>query len=594
MYYCTARYEIQKGKDHVYGKSHKFFSPMWENHKGNVLQKDDKSFKGTIDQPVRELVGMINESVDFLTTSSCSGRIMLINELSKEKRKNKSEFLFVSHDYVADEVMPKIMKCLSVASGSVFLKLEPIIVHVQCRTLDNAIWLLHLMKLRDQFKHSCIVSAINDKWIVAIMGLVKMEVPLLYDDELLVNAELLTKYIRIANERMVENFRAIEALTAFIKSGILSQRSRPDEQIDYRNMRPIGIIGEKTSNSILIPSTCISIENRAFSLDRMGRFVTDLSDQKRIGIRHSLDGQRPRLSDNSVVRYLQDTFLLIDQTGDMWALCWFMDKPNILEFLWRKVETTSHDVSQICDIQWVKEEIMSNQPFRGTYEKYGNILVVQESGGALPQTSWEKWCRSKDCTAVLRRYCGSKPLDVLVNLTGDNLVADFKDNGTRYRIDFSRFSFSPNMARERLALDISGESDEYIVEYSSSPTCFGIHLLRKCKNIKKYLFVTSDEREPVQAALRECLELNGIPDTRYSLLPLSRLHEQHACEITRMIICANENDGSVDLDGFVEIARACVNKIHIEGLKDKTRIPVGFTIVSKSHNDMVDLVRKKV
>ena len=564
---------------------------MWENHKGNVLQKDDKSFKGSIDFPVRELVNVINESKDFLTLSSCSGRIMLINELSKDKRKNKSEFLFVSHDYLHDVEIPKLMDSLTIASGHVFLKLEPIIMHVQCRTLEDATWLLHLMKSRDQFKHSCIVSAINEKWIVAIKGVVKMEVPLVYNGVMLAEIELLTKYVHIANERMVENFKAIEALTSFMKEGPISRHAVQPAIVDFTNMRPIAIMAEDNANTLLSPWSCISIESRNFSLDKLARFVTDLHDQKRIGIRPSSDGLRPFLCDGSFLCKLADgTFLVTDQSGEMWALRWFMNKPKILEFIWRIVETSAHDMLRVSGLQWVAEEVEPCQPFKGTYEKYGKILVVQDRSNTLPPISWERLCRSKDCTAVVQRHQKGEPFGVLVNL-GDDLVADFKDNGTRYRIDMSRHTFSSNIARERIALDISGGTNESILEYCDSPNCFGIHLLRKCKNITKYYFVIPDGEDVLESEIRQCLELNGISEERFQILPSLRCKEFHACKMTRMILGANNSQISMEIDELLNSWYLGIKTMHIEGLEDSARVPQGFTIVGKSHSNIVDLVR---
>ena len=40
----------------------------------------DKSPKGFLDEPIRELVTDINKAYDMVTTSSCSGRVSLFQE----------------------------------------------------------------------------------------------------------------------------------------------------------------------------------------------------------------------------------------------------------------------------------------------------------------------------------------------------------------------------------------------------------------------------------------------------------------------------------------------------------------------------------
>jgi hypothetical protein len=41
----------------------------------------DRSQKGSLDEPIAELVGFINAQRDYVTTSSCSGRIALFQDL---------------------------------------------------------------------------------------------------------------------------------------------------------------------------------------------------------------------------------------------------------------------------------------------------------------------------------------------------------------------------------------------------------------------------------------------------------------------------------------------------------------------------------
>lgn len=45
-------------------------------------QKEDLSRKGSVDQPIVELVDYINSLDNYYTTSSCSGRILLFSEVS--------------------------------------------------------------------------------------------------------------------------------------------------------------------------------------------------------------------------------------------------------------------------------------------------------------------------------------------------------------------------------------------------------------------------------------------------------------------------------------------------------------------------------
>jgi len=513
----------------------------WDNHKANVLSKEDKSAKGSIDAPIRDLVSAINESPDFLTTSSCSGRIMLINETSKTKRKNKSEFLYVSHDYVRAFDNSKLCDCFYRASGNVFLKLEPLIVHVQCRTLNNATWLLHLMKTRDQFKHSCIVSASNDKWIVSIKGMVKLEIPLIFDDEKIIDDELLAKYIKIANTRMIENFSAIDALTRFVQEGHLAcPQISPAQTIDFRTMHPVAVLSSEPLpvNPTWTPSL-VTISDRDFTLDLSGRFITDLTNQKRIGIGHSPDGSKPSLLDSTVIRPLKDC-LLVTGRDTLWALCWWFRKPKLIEFMWHRVHADTSDIFSVEELQWVAAEIPVIPHFDKSYERYGKILVVYDKENVSEET-WRALCHSKECTSVLYRPHPDQQLEVLFTLGGDH-IAQFKDNGVQYRIDFSLFSFTPSAMRQRLLDQV--EQDETIVEITDSPNCVGIHLLAKSNRLAKLIFVIPDDSEQVATAIHECLELNNVDGAKYTFMTLSTTPKIEWSSISRVIVTARSIDCS--------------------------------------------------
>ena len=67
----------------------------FENEKKQCLEKKDKSKKSSIDSPILNLVDKINSSKDYYTTSSCSGRIVLLEK--KSDKKQESRWLLIIH-----------------------------------------------------------------------------------------------------------------------------------------------------------------------------------------------------------------------------------------------------------------------------------------------------------------------------------------------------------------------------------------------------------------------------------------------------------------------------------------------------------------
>lgn len=51
------------------------------HQKSQILDGIDLSRKGCIDDPIKGLVQFINEGIEFVTTSSCSGRVIIFCEV---------------------------------------------------------------------------------------------------------------------------------------------------------------------------------------------------------------------------------------------------------------------------------------------------------------------------------------------------------------------------------------------------------------------------------------------------------------------------------------------------------------------------------
>ena len=110
----------------------------------------DRSTKGSYDDDIVELLTAINKHAEYKTTSSCSGRIAIIDC----QKKAISSWLFKSHDTVkADDIIKTVKNC----SETVWFMQEPLIIHVKCASLDAAEKLLEIAHATG-LKHSGIIS----------------------------------------------------------------------------------------------------------------------------------------------------------------------------------------------------------------------------------------------------------------------------------------------------------------------------------------------------------------------------------------------------------------------------------------------------
>lgn len=136
---------------------------LFTAQKQAAFSGQDLSRKGSVDEPIVELVDYINSLDNYFTTSSCSGRIVVLADTPEEVKKNLfsnplafdnyllfqepsiqkegCKWVHISHTKcTSDEIISKLDPLL----GDLSFKFEAFVLHVQCRTLEDA----QLMVLR--------------------------------------------------------------------------------------------------------------------------------------------------------------------------------------------------------------------------------------------------------------------------------------------------------------------------------------------------------------------------------------------------------------------------------------------------------------
>ena len=74
----------------------------------DVLLKTDKSHKGKWDKKILNLCKKINKLENYYTTSSCSGRIVLMID---NEKKQENLFIKVYHDLTSFKQLKKDLNC---------------------------------------------------------------------------------------------------------------------------------------------------------------------------------------------------------------------------------------------------------------------------------------------------------------------------------------------------------------------------------------------------------------------------------------------------------------------------------------------------
>ncbi|KAF3819723.1 hypothetical protein GH733_015232, partial [Mirounga leonina] len=204
--------------------------------KAQCLSKADLSRKGSVDEDVVELVQLLNGREPYFTTSSCAGRIILldgdINGFEVQKQ-NRCWLLVTHKPCVKDDVIAALKK----ANGDAILKFEPLILHVQCRQLQDA-------------------------QILAIRSTHGLEVPLSHKGKLMVTEEYIEFLLKIANQKMEENKKRIERLYNCLQHALEKENitnSRPKEKIKDKNKS--SYTRKKKRNPEEAHSKCFTEEN---------------------------------------------------------------------------------------------------------------------------------------------------------------------------------------------------------------------------------------------------------------------------------------------------------------------------------------------
>jgi len=180
--------------------------------KQDVLSKLDKSYKSSWDEKIAELCNKINSFDNYYTTSSCSGRIVLMVEQDK---KDRDLFVFVYHDEISLKWLKEDLKLALKKKKHVKLKLEPCILHVSCKSLEDAQKLYDRAKLAG-WKKSGIIGMKNG-FVVELNSTERLEFPIIHENKIFVDDEFLKIVVDESNKKLKKSWEKIKRLEKALK-----------------------------------------------------------------------------------------------------------------------------------------------------------------------------------------------------------------------------------------------------------------------------------------------------------------------------------------------------------------------------------------
>jgi tRNA wybutosine-synthesizing protein 3 len=151
-----------------------------------------------VDEDIILLLERINSLENYFTTSSCSGRVSIM-EMPDFGDKVNSVWLGKWHREVSvEEVLDAIERH---EKGQLWFLVRSPILHVGARTMEDAVSLLNLA-IGLGFKYSNIKSVSHKKLVVEIRSTERMDVPLGENGELWVNEEYIARIVEMGNAQV--------------------------------------------------------------------------------------------------------------------------------------------------------------------------------------------------------------------------------------------------------------------------------------------------------------------------------------------------------------------------------------------------------
>jgi len=181
----------------------------------SVTNGCDNSSIGKIDEHVINLCSLFFDSQNYVTTSSCSGRVSVYWE-GPEDKKRSGKWLFVSHDKIDPAALRDQIGPIPQEEGLTMFRFEGFVVHVEARELDSARELL-TVALSCGYKNSGLVigGSTHEKGnyfkrvMVGIRGTLKLEIPIAKDGKWIVDDDYLKFVGELANQKFDENQKRI-------------------------------------------------------------------------------------------------------------------------------------------------------------------------------------------------------------------------------------------------------------------------------------------------------------------------------------------------------------------------------------------------
>ncbi len=177
---------------------------MLKKHHTKTLQ--DAISKDLVDTPVIPFLLEVITIPDIYTSSSCSGRLLLLRG-DEEENKKASSFVNRYHRLVTYGEIKRDIDNFN--TGYLWLKIEPFIFHFATKGYNKAKQILDFSRERG-LKKAGIISAKEGRFTCEVTHTVFLSTLIKIDKKQLVSDDYLKTIIEIANKKLETNFSKLK------------------------------------------------------------------------------------------------------------------------------------------------------------------------------------------------------------------------------------------------------------------------------------------------------------------------------------------------------------------------------------------------
>jgi tRNA wybutosine-synthesizing protein 3 len=180
----------------------------WKAYREHHLRRlKEAKERGEVDIPIIPLLDLLNTYPNIVTTSSCSGRIIL---LATDENESKAASFF-HRKWHRPVMVEEVLEGYRSFQGEVlWFKQDPFIIHFATRDLKTAVELVSTAR-RAGIKIAGVQVFKGWRFHVEVRGIDALSVPI-YWKRPLINEEYLKNLTLIANKKLVKNQTRMEKL----------------------------------------------------------------------------------------------------------------------------------------------------------------------------------------------------------------------------------------------------------------------------------------------------------------------------------------------------------------------------------------------